>query len=315
MFDSSEPWRPRSVRSLFSESVGGQRHKVCHPRLLGDDCSPITGADDLWMHHDSGDYIDIHGSDRNGSDYIGRQRTACAHPAPKDCGSDNGSAIYYNVRLGRDHLYVDYWWYMRYNDSQRGLQLPQCRSGLISAPLLPIPCFDHESDWEGVTVVTGPHDSSAIEWVTYSAHDGPRWRYTHFPSQFVGLRVKVFSANGTHANYPAPCSRQKCSQTSAGGTGIGETRFDGGSPWERNAAAACDEACLLPLPKMQPNSALYSPPASWAAWLGRWGKGERKIHKQLARGPNSPGSGSNGAHYAHPDQVGLTVRSGGFDTP
>jgi hypothetical protein len=166
-------------------------------------------------------------------------------------------------------------------------------------------------------VVTNHYESSDIDWVTYSAHSGARWRYTRTFSQFDGLRVKVYIANGTHANYPAACSVSKCSQSKAGSTELGEkeTRFDGGSPWERNSIADCGQTCLIQLPKKRPDSALYSPPDAWAAWPGRWGKAERKIQKQRAQGPQSPGVGSNGKHFAHPDQMQSTPRTAEFESP
>src|SRR5439155_16050852 len=74
-----------------------------------------------------------------------------------DCDAPPQSVIYYN-RTEHDGLqFWDYWYYFRYNRGPGFLGQPEgsCIPDIdtIFGDFLGW-CFDHESDWEGVTVVT-----------------------------------------------------------------------------------------------------------------------------------------------------------------
>ncbi|MDQ3677761.1 MAG: hypothetical protein M3401_13345 [Actinomycetota bacterium] len=64
--------------------------------------------------------------------------------------------IYVHVtrhRTGRrDLVYLDYWWYLPDNPTNAG-EGGLCGAGLI---IPEVTCFDHQSDWEGVTVAIDP---------------------------------------------------------------------------------------------------------------------------------------------------------------
>lgn len=242
LFDRGEVFRPRNIDDLFKERDDGRpAHQVCNARRLrGDDCVGIFRPSVLYERDD---YLDIRGSGRNKKTYSDPDRGRCTTSPRQDCGSGPGSAIYYNVTCTRRHLYADYWWFFRFNDSQRGPDAPQCRANVL--------CFDHEGDWEGARVVTSPTDSDDVQYVSYSAHG----QWCKYPERMVqlsrGKRVSVYVARGTHANYPRPCS-DDCNQTddsSDGVAGTPETEFDGASPWERNDDRICAGNCLLPLPE------------------------------------------------------------------
>ncbi len=116
---------------------------------------------------------------------------------------------------------LDYWWYLPDNPAHSG-------NGAFCGPGFSIggvTCFDHQSDWEGVTVVLDARDAAgAPVAVNYAQHDGSvrytwaalerLWELTRAqrlaPSGALDTRPLVFSARGTHASYPVACGDVSC---------------------------------------------------------------------------------------------------------
>jgi hypothetical protein len=259
LFDSKEKWRPLNVDYMFDE---GTQH-FCVRQGHVPKCSLIDDAaafDKLVEEKRSGpnSYIDIAGS--RVSEYHG---PASCRPL-FDCNTGPRSAIYYNATESNGRYYLDYWWFLRFNhfarlDFDKSCLLPQAREiGL---------CDEHEGDWEGVTVVTRPHDERHVEYVVYAAHKGT-FRYSGAQLQFRdGTRPVVYLTEGGHSAYPLACARS-CRQPSGlaiDGVVPPETDHDGLAPWGRNGEVCVPNApgsCLLSLAK-QP----------WTHWPGEWGAG------------------------------------------
>ena len=199
------------------------------------------------------------------------------------------TTIYVHVsRAGNDRLngvYLDYWWYLPDNPAGAG-------GGGLCGPGFVIPdktCFDHLSDWEGITVVLdadAPPDAPPVA-VGYAEHDGvTRYAWSalrrlweedgdlkEFGVDEEPNRPLVFVARGTHAAYPRSCKRARDRDCRAGGvpgvkfTGdLTDKPHDGGKPWRGNDKDNCRTLCLLALPTQK-----GSRPALWNSFGGRWG--------------------------------------------
>ncbi len=258
LFDSKEKWRPLNVDYMFDE--GTQRFCARQGRVAK--CSAIhdTAAfDKLVTEKQAGpSYVDIAGS--KVSEYRG---PASCRP-PFDCNAGPRSAIYYNATESNGRYYLDYWWFLRFNHFT---QLGFNKSCLLAQAREVGLCDEHEGDWEGVTVVTRPHDETHVEYVVYAAHKGT-FRYSGAQLQFRdGTRPVVYLSEGGHSAYPLACAHS-CRQPSGlaiDGVVPPETDHDGLAPWGRNAEACVANApgsCLLPL-ATQP----------WTHWPGEWGAG------------------------------------------
>lgn len=97
-----------------------------------------------------------------------------------------------------------------------------------------------------------------------------------------GQRVSVFSANGSHANYPRPCAEDfsPCFQSKLEGEpgGVPERGHDGARPWGANAVSGALKPFPLAYGWASPST------ANWTDWPGRWGlKGTN-----VGEGPASP---------------------------
>jgi hypothetical protein len=259
LFDSKEKWRPLNVDYMFDE--GTQR--FCARQGSVPKCSPIHNAsafDKLIAEKAAGanSYIDIAGS--KVSQYHG---PASCRPL-FDCNAGPSSAIYYNATESNGRYYLDYWWFLRFNhftrlDLNKTCLLAQAREARL--------CDEHEGDWEGVTVVTRPHDEPHVEYVVYAAHKGT-FRYSGSQLQFRdGTRPVVYLSDDGHSAYPLACVHS-CRQPSGlaiDGVVPPETDHDGRAPWGRNEEACVPDApgsCLLSLAE-QP----------WTHWPGEWGAG------------------------------------------
>ena len=102
-------------------------------------------------------------------------------------------------------IYVDYWWYLPDNPAHSGSRRV-CGPGFSIGG---VTCFDHQSDWEGVTVVLRARDPPAVA-VNYAQHDGSvrytwpalqrLWELTgarrFAPAGDLDARPLVFSARG-----------------------------------------------------------------------------------------------------------------------
>jgi hypothetical protein len=206
----------------------------------------------------------------------------CQSPPVLDCDKGPTSRLYYHVKDGQDLTFIDYWWYLRYNDASPGSK------------------WDHQSDWEGVVVAVDPRGTSpSFQWVGFAAHEGV-WRYLRPALRCDGRsntgscgaaggvvrdRVNVYVANGTHAAYPYPCTSKSalplCHQNARKfGFALPETGFDGRRPWGAN-----DEVdALLKFPEDAP----------WLTWAGRWDVGQAVRSPGRQGRYEAPGSSTNG---------------------
>ena len=278
-FDTRERWRPLNVGTLFAERRGGRpAHRLCE---AAGGCTPLDGAADLEAAvldvTAPGGHVDFDGRANRGEEHRTPRLNRCpAQPSPLllDCDQGSASAIYYNVTEANGRVYLDYWWFLRFNRFDR------LDRTLTAACRGRVACLDHEGDWEGVTVVTAPRRSDLIQYVGMASH-AHVFRFT--ADQVVrGGRPVVFVARGSHASYPDSCT--KCWQPG----GLPEASTDGTVPWGRNDDSACfragEEPCLIELPAADR-------PGSWNAYPGRWGSRECAGGDcRFGHGPKSPGA-------------------------
>ena len=183
----------------------------------------------------------------------------------------DGTTIYVHVTDHEGLKYLDYWWYLPDNPSNAGGGA-LCGAGLVVAG---ITCHDHQSDWEGVTVVVDPWTGPVS--VVYAGHKH-RTRYTWSDLERLWARgytetvardnrkpgrPLVFIARGTHAAYPTGCPR-RCSDPV---TGQNEESHDGRLTWPGAREPECVALCLTALPTTDQGRR----PARWNAYNGRWG--------------------------------------------
>ncbi len=201
---------------------------------------------------------------------------------------------------GRRRIYLDYWWYLSDNPARSGAGA-FCGAGLV---IPGVTCFDHRSDWEGITVVLqqgAAPDPELVE-VHYSQHDrivAYPWRHLRAywdkraaeyepllrSTGDVSDRPLVFVARGTHASYPIRC-RGNCRQTAHDRQ---ENRANGTLPWLGNRSSRCEGApdCLTPLP----TRAGGVEGALWNAFDGPWGRGRCVLwYCDSSKPPQAPGA-------------------------
>jgi hypothetical protein len=187
---------------------------------------------------------------------------------------------------------LDYWWYLPDNpaDSARGAM---CGAGLV---IPEITCFDHQSDWEGVTVEVRS-SSGALVAVRYAQHAfvvqmtkqvlSAAWSRPEMRAYVAGpdvtRRPLVFVARGTHAAYPVPCGTETC-----GGKDFADNEHDGALPWP--AGVRCSRpACLRAFPETAGRQ-----PAGWNAFDGQWGSAvcvSDRVHLcEQSDAPRAPGT-------------------------
>jgi hypothetical protein len=256
MFDSGEILRtPVDIADMFRTGI--VEHCPEGKGLLAD-CPALGGVDDLTT--DGGNL---------------RFKTETY---------DNGSfdsRIYVNVVEHGSSTYLDYWWYLPDNpaNTARGAM---CGAGLV---IPEITCFDHQSDWEGVTVVldTATKEPRAVNYAAHTFVVRVPWAIAR-----AGERPLVFIARGTHAAYPRPCRKDFCATSSL----AKDNKFDGGNPWSENGCATC--VSRFPM-------TADGRPASWNAYTGRWGAAlcvTQDLYCARADAPRSPGA--QRARFAHP---------------
>jgi hypothetical protein len=223
------------------------------------------------------------------------------------------SNIYVNVTRhgpeGEQKIYLDYWWYLPDNPSYAaGGAL--CGAGFV---VVGATCFDHQSDWEGVTVAledAGDEQPrpTAVHYAGHAFRTGYSWatlnrlwqrrrpRGRALPPGAAALvgtteRPLVFVANGTHASYPTNCP-DECRQ--ADGV-LEEQRSNGRKPWRRNGDEACARAtrtsrlrCVVLLPTRHGGAGL----ARWNAYDGPWGTSDCDFLNlcRSSPAPRAPGS-------------------------
>jgi lysophospholipase L1-like esterase len=283
-FDTHEPvHRPLDVdelfsRGLFSMCEGGQK--------LRDRCVQIHDADELrtGFNHLAFDTHALAGADVHSRIYVHVTRTA-----------EQGDS-------SKGLIDLDYWWYLPDNPAHSG-------SGAFCGPGFSIggvTCFDHQSDWEGITVELDAGNPTGLPVaVNYAQHDGSVrytwaalkrvWQITHeehfAPTDALITRPLVFSARGTHASYPIACGEASCPRNvvpTLGNTAVlQDNPHDGSQPWEGITDEACAGACVAELPTRE-NGAV---PAGWNDWSGTWGTANciMGLFCASAEPPHSPG--------------------------
>jgi lysophospholipase L1-like esterase len=284
--------RPLDIDQL----LGSGRISMCEPdQKLRRRCSEVHGATDL----------------RTGIEHL-------AFDSHELASVGTATTIYVNVtRTGNDArnaVYLDYWWYLPHNPAGSGGGA-FCGAGFVIGG---ITCFDHQSDWEGVTVVlNGDRPAAPPIAVDYAQHDGVT-RYTwralqrlwdlgdrrRFGSHIdAEQRPLVFAARGTHASYPLSCDTDQCIPNPVPGlrdrSSFEENSHDGALPWSGNAGVACAPVCVTALPTHRGGSE----PASWNGWGGVWGTANcvLGIVCTSSQPPHSPGAQSR---YQRPWCVG-----------
>lgn len=273
-FDSSEDWRPLNVDSFLAEKNGNKaNHKVC----VGSTCWNIASAATLAAHNSTTAKINIAGT---GSESTYKSpNTACnstSHPT-RECDTGAATAVYYALSPSSPtgYRYLDYWLFYRYNF-------------FGSVPVAND--FNHEADWENVTVATSQVQPGSFDYATFSQHG----KYVSYLRDILrcdgnqsanscngatrGRRVTSYVAMGTHANYPDPCSEVIPLQCGQSQNALPERGHDGSRLWGVDGS----DANLLALPA-----------SGWSTWLGSWGtEGGATV--------NGPAAGDHASRFTTP---------------
>ena len=167
--DLAERFRPIDIDVFLSPGYGGVLS--CERRRFARDaCDELTHSYEL-ARHIGGDrevFLDIPGEERLGADAIFEDDFGLGLTSHR---------MYYHPSKSPDGslLHLDYWWFFRYNVSPVATD-SSCFAGLSYADRT---CFDHEGDWEGVTVTLRrlPSGGWAPDSVRYAGHDWPGYRY------------------------------------------------------------------------------------------------------------------------------------------
>jgi hypothetical protein len=285
-FDKAEQFFPVNVDDLLSKGGDHGGHHVCDHVWFTDDCRSLDDFTDLFGDLD--EYIDFEGGARLGQDLVDRDAALGVRPQ-----------IYVDA-IERDHvLQLAYWWYLRYNVSP-WQSARNCLPGLTFAETT---CFDHEGDWEGVTVTlnatreTDAPDPSTFErWkmtsVSYASHKYlTQWASSQL-RLFDRTHPVVFVAKGSHASYPTRCLAD-CTQKLAASR-LPEGDFGGQTDWAYN-----DTACCLPLPVSPDHHG-----TRWNAFRGKWGKAVCTAIGKVCTQSDGPDSPSRQTRFRAP--VGAT---------
>jgi hypothetical protein len=298
--DSEERFRPRDMNALLAE----QQPTLCEPKQLRrDDCPPRRVEEFLKRLHgrkynpEDKSYVLERLFLANKKSYVklgGDERTGRDLPA-----DDPGAVgrIYYKVTRRAGRAYVEYWWFFRFNESPAYSRY-MCLAGLSIASAS---CFDHQGDWEGITVSVVDKEGEGTRGarVTYTGHNWPGYSY---PWEELSKRRSiadrthplVYVAKGSHASYPTRCESD-CTQLDFRAhigpfkVKVPDGRRDGKVPWPRAKAR------LEPLPLD-----FTGRPSHWLAYQGQWGSSAcTYVLKSCTRvtGPHSPAYQDR---YGHP---------------
>jgi len=280
LFDRHEPYRrPMDVDDLVESGL----LRLCpNTPTLQARCDTVQSVQDL----------------RNGGNHVAFDSNEVA-----DLARRGTTTIYVAVRhvtpsAGADVAYLDYWWYLPDNPAKPA-HGALCGAGFVIAEKT---CFDHQSDWEGVTVVVDGNDpdGAPLE-VIYAEHDGSTrypwpvleqlWRNDKTKAAAAkahavpAVRPLVFIAEGTHAAYPTVCDKKHCAEPK---TLVRDNHHDGDRPWEDDADATCDGGtCVTALPMHDQGRRA----ALWNDYDGRWGTShcDLRFFCSSSNPPYSPG--------------------------
>ena len=289
LFDSREQYAPVDI----GRAIAAGHVSACHRTIRGDNCAQIKNADELSSDVD---FVQVKASNLGPGDNSG--------------GPD--SAIYYHVvaTTNPPRVYIDYWWFFTENP-EPVLSAVLCRAGLH---LGEITCFQHEADWEGMTVILAPCEvqpganTNCISFaerhvhliaVAYAEHGGPaklfiwqtlqqRWTQSSAPTE--GERPVVYVALNSHAAYPHKCP-----------PGCGrEQSNNGGAPWDNNGTTCITPSsdCVRPLPIDTTGK-----PSAWNAYPGPWGAQHCILDGAYCDGGPAPRGPALHARYSNPGLV------------
>jgi hypothetical protein len=313
LFDSKEPVpRPLSVDALFAERKVSQ----CDDTETSTDCRLVVNPRGLT---NGGTRLELELPGSHELPGIAkRERDAVRADGPEALKMGRPlSTMYVHPTTrdvnGRRRLYLDYWWYLPDNPARGGLGA-FCGAGLV---IPGVTCFDHQSDWEGVTVVIdrterrGRVDPRPVS-VHYAQHDivvrydwdelREHWAGdTGLPERLESIpgveeRPLVFVAKGTHAAYATRCPgiRRKCRELARD---VAENRHNGKLSWAGNYTTLCGggTSCLQLLPTYSGGTQ----PALWNAFRGPWGERRCVLKIYCNAGDPPKGPGQQG-RYARP---------------
>lgn len=304
-FDTSEPVpRPLDVNALLhtgqiSMCEGGQKlRSQCIQIFRGADLQ--TGFDHLAFDTDTLATADV----------VSRIYVHVTHTSPDASSNADAASL----------IHLDYWWYLPDNPAHSG-------SGAFCGPGFSIAgatCFDHQSDWEGVTVILDAADAAGTPVaVNYAEHDGTvryswaalrrLWKQTHVeglaPTGALDSRPLVFSARGTHASYPVACGKHSCPRNVVPGVrhtaALQDNPHDGMIPWSGNTddgdtdGASADDGCASTCVAELPTRRGGAEAEGWSAWPGEWGTSNcvMGLFCASAHPPHSP---AQQGRYKHP---------------
>jgi hypothetical protein len=283
-FDSRERFRPLDVDSFLKE----EQPELCTPVQLHQDECTEPSLSNLHLAENSGGYLQLGGDERTGRDLQSDDPGSL-----KRLGSFG--KIYYKITRREGRAYIEYWWFFRFNESPAYADY-MCLAGLSIASGS---CFDHQGDWEGITVsVIDTDRGNRDAFVTYTGHNWPGGYRYHWKdlqkwgSVADGTHPVVYVARGSHASYPVECPSD-CTQLDfrveigPREVKIPDGDHDGAKEWPPNAVtgnAFC--GCLQPLPLT-----FDGRPVGWLAFRGQWGSAAcTYVLKACTRtlGPHSP---------------------------
>ncbi|HEU4702692.1 MAG TPA: hypothetical protein VFS37_09440 [Conexibacter sp.] len=227
---------------------------------------------------------------------------------------------------GRRLLFLDYWWYLDDNPARVG-HGATCGVGLAMPG---ITCFDHPSDWEGMTVVLDVSGETAVPIaVQYAQHKAiVRYDWRELQARWAQLladpgsplsgavrrnlralddasdRPVAFVGLGTHATYARPCPGSSCRQTLDRTT---ENSYDGERSWGFNDTARCVEAACV---RLLPTRRGGREPALWNAYAGVWGDRTCILKGAYCTAEQSPSSPSAQGRYRDPARITGWVDAG-----
>jgi hypothetical protein len=318
LFDTSDPVdTPLEVDTFFRSGLV----ELCREEVRETSCEKVHGSSQL---ENGATHLRIDVPEPGAP--ARREVAARTNPAPGRVVGPLGpapgtaSAIYVHVVPGDgadDNLvYLDYWWYLSYNQA-RSAAGASCGAGLV------IPgktCFDHQSDWEGVTVVvdrTGKEPVPvAVQYAQHSDVVSYPWDYLRRIWQGEAYRPLVrgvddasdrplvFVARGTHASYPKLCP-PNCRQVAH--KNREEKVHRGDEPWPGNDTTRCTaDVCLKALPTHNRGA----DPALWNAFEGTWGE-RHCILVYYCDSDNAPTAPASQDRYKEPWEIDGTVDATG----
>ncbi|HEU5063663.1 MAG TPA: hypothetical protein VFT79_11010 [Solirubrobacterales bacterium] len=308
LFDRAEPvpW-PHSVNALFAEG----RVTLCRDQGVAEtECGdePLKRASEL---ENGGTHMQLRTKSPRELRHLAETALAAPEPETEVPPPGAGSTIYVHpvplTRDGRELLYLDYWWYLPDNPVGVGGGA-LCGAGFV---IPGVTCQNHQSDWEGITVVVDRSEAEPrVRAVHYAQHASvvkygwtqlrERWEGDAKVRQLIagiddaGGRPLAFVAAGTHATYPLPC--RGCQQVTH--PDLGEAPHRGDFGWVGNQTEACGRSSCL---QMLPTRAGGEEPALWNAYDGPWGERHCFLTYYCDSGspPTAPGSQER---YEHPNR-------------